>query len=219
MKKRFLRVLALALMLALAAGALSALAEAKKAKIITEKLYSNTGDYCIQLDNWTDDEEIVSVKSSNSKVIRVPRKESKWVEVKSAGKAKITIKYKLNGKTYTTSATFTVEKYPAPIKSLAVNGKSIKLTGEEKVRYNCEYVLDKKVSITINLKTKNGWKISSIKAYTFDAWSDKGNKKTIIVRNNKKFTVPGDKEAYVTYVLKKNKATFRYTIGIMRYGE
>ena len=222
MKNRFATLLALLMALVLAVGAVPATAAAKKASIITEKLYSNTGDYLIDLKNWTYHEEIISVTSSNSKVIKVPDKHYRWVKVRAAGKAKITIKYKLNDVTYTTSATFTVVKYPSPIKSLRVDGKAVNLKGNARVAYDYwpEGVEEEKVSVTINLIPASGWRISRIKAYQYNAYEDSDVHYAMTVKNNRRFTVKRDYEAVVTYVLKNKKGdTFKYAITVCRPGE
>ena len=222
MKNRFATLLALLMALVLAAGAVPATAAAKKASIITEKLYSYSGRYFIELKNWTYDEEIISVTSSNSKVIKVPDKHYRWVKVRAAGKAKITIKYKLNDVTYTTSATFTVVKYPSPIKSLRVDGRAIPLKGNNKVYFDYwpEGVEEEKVSVTINLIPASGWRISRIKAYQYNAYEDSDVHYAMTVKNNRRFTVKQSYEAVVTYVLKNTKGEkFNYTITVCLPGE
>ena len=222
MKNRFMTMLALLMALVLTVGAVPATAAAQKASIITEKLYSYSGVYLIELKNWTYDEEIISVTSSNSKVIKVPDKHYRWVKVRAAGKAKITIKYKLDDVTYTTSATFTVVKYPSPIKSLRVDGKAVSLKGNARVAYDYwpEGVEEEKVSVTINLIPASGWTISRIKAYQYNAYEDSDVHYALTVKNNRRFTVKRNCEAVVTYVLKNKKGdTFKYAITVCRPGE
>ncbi len=221
MKKRFATVLVLLMALVLAVGAVPATAAAKKASIITEKLYSYSGMYLIQLKNWTYDEEIISVKSNNSKVLKVIDKQFWRVEVKAAGKAKITIRYKLNDVDYTTSATFTVVKYPSPIKRLSVDGKAVSLKGNDRVAYDYWPEVDEaKVNVTINMIPASGWTISRIKAYQYNAYKNSNVHYALTVKNNRRFTVKRNYEAVVTYVLKnKSGDTFKYTITVRRPGE
>ena len=222
MKNRFMTMLALLMALVLTVGAVPATAAAQKASIITEKLYSYSGVYLIELKNWTYDEEIISVKSSNSKVLKVIDKKYFRVEVKAAGKAKITIRYKLNDVAYTTAATFTVVKYPSPIKSLRVDGKAVSLKGNARVAYDYwpEGVEEEKVSVTINLTPASGWTISRIKAYQYNAYKNSDVHYALTVRNNRRFTVKRNYEAVVTYVLKNKKGdTFKYAITVCRPGE
>ena len=221
MKNRFATVLALLMALVLVVGAVPATAAAKKASIITEKLYSYSGDYLIELKNWTYDEEIISVTSSNSKVLKVPDKQYRWVKVRAAGKAKITIKYKLDDVTYTTSATFTVVKYASPIKRLRMDRRDVSLQGNGKVSHDYWPDVDEaKVKVTINLIPASGWTISRIKAYQYNAYEDSDVHYALTVKNNRRFTVKRDYEAVVTYVLKNKKGDyFNYTITVCRPGE
>ena len=218
MKNRLFRFLALALLLALTVGMAPAMAETKKVKIVPETMYTGCGEYWLNVENWTGNEESVLVKSSNSSVLKVKNESPLCVIPKKAGKAKITLEYKLDGESYSTSATFTVVKYPNPIASLTVNQKKIKLTDMAKYRYCVDCKYGTKATVTINMKPKKGWKISAIKAYTLKTWSTKG-KKTLKVKNNAKFTVAKDREVFITYTLKKGKTTFKYTVTVERYGE
>lgn len=218
MKKTALRILALAMLLALTVGALPALAAAARS-IIVEPLYAGTGSYRMNIRNWSWTEEIVSVKSSNPGVLKVTDADSLEATPRKAGKATITVKYKLGGKSYTIKGKYTVKAYPKPVKSLTVNGERIKLTERQKLRYNHEAEYGKKVSVTINLKPRAGWKITKIKAYTRDTWNSKARKTTLKVANNTKFTVPKDKEAFITYTLENGKTKFDYIVNVERYGE
>ena len=93
MKNRFLKVLAFALLLALATGALPAMAAAPK--ILAMDLYTGTGEWWLDFDdNWTWTEDIYLVKSSNPDVIQVPEKDLEKIVPQKAGKSKITVKYK-----------------------------------------------------------------------------------------------------------------------------
>ena len=218
MKNRLMRVLALVLLLALAVGVVPAMAATKKASFSNMALYANTGSCCLKLNNWTGDEEVVSITSSNPKVIDFEEDFSFWIIPKKVGSSTITLVYKLNGKEYTIKKKLTVSKYPKPIKSLTINKHRITLKDSAKCRFCFDEVMDKKLSITINLKPAKGWKITKIKAYALKTWSDKG-KKSLTVKNNKKFTVPKDREAFVTYALKKGKTKFNYTVSVERAGE
>lgn len=221
MKHRFVRILALAMLLALAVSAVPATAATPKAKIETETLYTDMLEYYMKIKNWTWDEEVISVKSDHPEILEVNDYEDNFcLNPHKVGKAKITIKYKLKGKTYKISGKYTVEKYPKPIKSLIINNQKIELKDSRKYRCNYDCGFGEKARITINLTPSKGWKISSINAYTVNTWSDDARRTTTIkVKNNKRFTVAKDSEAYVTYILKKGKTTFKYTVGIERAGE
>lgn len=215
MKRTISLILAVMLVLSL----IPAMA-ATQARIAKETLYSGTGEYYIKINNWTYEEEIISVKSSNSSVLKVTGSQSRYVLVKNAGQAKIKIKYKLNGKTTTISHTFTVKEYPKPIKSLTVNGKKITLKKEKRVLCRFDRPdLEKKASIKINLKPASDWIIDKIKAYYYNV-SDSSNQKSLTVKNNKAFTIKKRCEAVVTYTLKNSKGSkFNYVVEIKTPGE
>lgn len=111
------------------------------------------------------DAKITSVKSSNSRV-KVIRNSygggDVWFNLqgKKIGRATLTIKFKAGGKTRTIKKTVTVKKYPKQIKSLKVNGKKIRLSGEKKFHYVKHNY--KKTSATIQMKLKKGWKITFV---------------------------------------------------------
>lgn len=221
MKNRSLRVLALALLLALTAGVVPAMAaQPGSASIAIEKLYADTGEYYIKIDGWTYSEEIISITSSDPTVINVTDN-SRYVKIKKAGSSTITIVYDLEGVTYEISGVLTVEKYPKPISSLTVNGKKISLKKERRVMYTFERQnLERDVTVKINLKPASGWKISKIKAYYYKV-GHQDTHHNLAVKNNKKFTVKKRCEAYVTYVLKnkKNGTKFNYVVRVWTPGE
>ena len=107
------------------------------------------------------DYELVSVKSSNSKMIKISTFKDQngthfFMEPKKLGKCKLTVTYKYKGKKKTVKANFTVKKYVNPCKSIKVNGKSIDLKSN-----NIDYYLHnyKKSSLKIKLTLKKGWSI------------------------------------------------------------
>ena len=221
MKNRLLKVLALMMLLALAIGAIPALADyGDKASIEDMDLYAGCGDYLLDFDeNWTWCEEIISVKSSKPDIIAVPYKDLELITPKKPGKSKITVKYKYEGKKYTISKTLTVKEYPNPVKSLTFNGKKVPLKGNKKVYYTYTSKKHRKNSATINLQPNSGWKISQIKAWKWDV-DHAGHEKAITVKNNKKFTLAADWDARVVYTLKNKKGqTFIYTVIITELGE
>ena len=221
MKSRWIRILALALLLALTVSEVSAMAETKKVKIVSETVYAGCGEYWLDVENWTGYEKTTLVKSSNSSVLKVKNKRWLCVIPKKAGKAKITLEYELDGKSYSTSTTFTVKKYPNPIKSLKINGKSIKLKDSDRLGYTF-YLPDDglKSSIIINMKPASGWSISKIRAYSYSPVDDDVKEAKFTVKNNKKFTLKAELNAKVTYTLKHKKGqTFNYGIHFWRLGD
>ena len=226
MKKRlFALVLSLALLLSVTAfPALAAEENAvsanAKASIGAMTLYVGCGDAELTLKNWDWNAEVRVFKSSNPSVIAIENGVDSFPSIipKKAGKAMITVKYRLNGTTYTMKKTFTVLKYPKAIKTVTINGKKIALKDEQKVKYYYDGI-NKKIAMTINLKPNSGWSISKIKAYTYD-YGDEDTHKALTVKNNKKFYVPVDRDAVVTYVLKNKAGTkFQYTVYVFHIGE
>ena len=218
MKKITLRILSLAMLLSLVVTAVPAIAAAART-VIVETLYTGTGSYEMNIKNWSWTEKVIFVKSSNPSVLEVTDAEDLELTPRKAGKAKITVKYKLAGKSYKIKGTYTVKAYPKAVKSLTVNGRKVKLTGEQKRRCVLEALEGEKVSFAINLKPGTGWKIAKINAYTQNTWDSKSKKTALKVANNTKFTVPKDKEAFITYTLAKGKARYQYHFIIERYGE
>jgi hypothetical protein len=213
------RIVSLILAVMLALTMIPAMAAAQ-ASIVKETLYSGTGEYYIKINNWTYEEEIVSVTSTNSSVLKVTGRQSRYVLVKNVGSAKIKIIYKLNGNSHTISCTFTVKDYPKPIKSLTVNGRKITLTKEARVRYRFDWeTLDNSSSNRINMKPAAGWTIYDIKAYYYKL-GNTSRHYNLTVRNNRSFTLRRRCEAVVTYILKNRRGTkFSYVIEIKGGGE
>ncbi len=112
--------------------------------------------------------KVISVTSSNPKVIKVKREGSKsninnyWLLPKKAGKATITVKYKTNtGKEKTDKLIRRVKPCPEVFKSMKVNGKTVDLS-EHKVDYDAKYTGTKpKVKLELNddwqIIEKYGW--------------------------------------------------------------
>lgn len=213
------RIMSLIMAIMLALTMIPAMAAAQ-ASIVKETLYTGMGEYYIKINNWTYEEEIISVTSSDSSVIEVREKRYRGVQVKGVGQAKIKIKYKLNGNTRTISANFTVKEYPKPIKSVTINGKKVNLRKDTLVRYRYDLPdLDKKSSIKINMKPASGWTVNGIKAYYYNVEKESKHY-NLTVKNNKTFTIKKRCEAVVTYTLKNKKGTkFTYVIEIKGGGE
>ena len=149
--------------------------------IIYQGEYSGTWVYNTKTEK---DAKITSVKSSNSR-IKVYRNNhidengkkqvSFTIQGKKPGKAKLTIKFKAGSKTKTVKKTVRVKKYPNQIKSLKINGKTIKTKGDRKFFYNNSSKY-KKTSAKIKMKLKKGWKISYINGNYYSYKTDKSGK-------------------------------------------
>jgi len=144
-------------------------------------------DY-LQEDYWLKPATINSVTSSDDKVLK-PREgvyydedENQigfWLlQAKKAGKATITVDFtKPDNTSGTLTKTITVRKYPYPIKSLKVNGKTVKVS-----KHKYHYLKKtSKTKVKVKMATKNGWKIASVYGFKYDKY---GNEKEITVKKS-----------------------------------
>lgn len=112
--------------------------------------------------------KLVSVKSSKPSVIRAMKDSdsnefyANTIMPVKLGKSKITVTYKYKGKKYTTSATYTVKKYPNPFKSIKVNGNKIDLKAN---RYSYNVEKFKKSRVKVQFSLASGWKLT--RGYTY----------------------------------------------------
>ena len=106
---------------------------------------------------------IISVKSSNTKVLRVKKMGSqlfrgvRLIPVKK-GKSKVTLTYKYNGRKYKTSAVYAV-KDPDVFNCIKVNGKKINLKENNGGYWFSNY---KKKKLTVKFSGKKGWKMDRL---------------------------------------------------------
>ena len=213
--KRFMRILALAMLAALVVSTLPAMAatKGKTPSIVSETLYAGTSTYYMTVKNWSWEAKDVVVTSSNPGVLKVNNRSQFSLTPKKAGKAKITVKFKLNGKVKKISKTFTVKKYPNAIKSLKINDHSVKLTGEDRLRHyeNPDYDDE---TCTVSLVPGDGWTLASVKSSGYDAHT--GEKRAAKIKNDTAFPVSDFAAVSITYTLKKGKETFKYTVNVER---
>ena len=166
---------------------------------------------------------ITSLKVGNKSTIK-PKKYSYrdakgkkivWYELKGkkVGKTKVTIKYKVNGKTKTVKKTVKVIAYPNPIESIKVNDKTVKLTGEARFMFDQKW---KKNKAKIEITPSEGWKIVEVYG---SCWNQKSTKSTKIkgikkaVKKGTDFTLAKNRSsAYVDIVLEKDGKTFYYSV-------
>ena len=117
--------------------------------------------------------KIISVKSSDKSILKVKKKKSGsdsfyLVTPKKAGKAKLTVGYKVSGKKKTIKKTITVKKYPNEIKKLVLNDKEIDVS-KHKYSY-ARKCSGKKAKIEIKLK--EGWEIYNVNAVLVNSDTD-----------------------------------------------
>ena len=174
------------------------------------------------------DGKLISVKSSNKKVVKVnketfPDEKGKKVKAfsldyKKAGKAKITVEFKsAKGKKYKITKTIVIQKYPKVIKSLKVNGKKVKVS-----KNKFEYCVNnyKKTSGKVKLALKKGWKVLEVTAdYNGRKWKNvELNRK--VVKKGSKISFPKKYELMTIFIRigdKDQNNVFTYKILFPRY--
>ncbi len=158
--------------------------------------------------------KLLSIKSSKPGVIRA-EKDSEYDDLYSGtlmpvklGKSKITVKYKYQGKTYTTSAVCTVKKYPNPFKFIKVNGKKINLK-DNLFSYNVDHF--KKTRVKVQYSLSKGWKVT--RAYTYGK-----NYSLVSVKNGSTVKVPKRTEWTCIFLEVTNKKgeTMQYSLRFRR---
>ena len=134
---------------------------------LDEYIYLETKNYGGRIRAKSSSFKLVSVKSSNKKVLTAARAKSGSdgtlackVKLKKTGKATVTLKLKhlSSGKTITYKKVYTVKKYANPIKTLKIGKKSL----ASKFKSATYYGQGKKLSGKLQIKTKNGWKVERI---------------------------------------------------------
>ena len=169
LKRMMASVLALALVLSgiiLTTGPVSADDTSNRPKATLTTLWENY-DNDINLfavyEGNTEAMNITSVKSSNTSVIKVKKNGKTVWDVslfpKKTGKCTVTVKYRMDGKSYTDRIKMTVKKFPAELKSLNAGGKKINLRSN---KYNCDLYKYSKKTVAVKAKAASGWKITGV---------------------------------------------------------
>lgn len=172
-----------------------------------------------------DDQYIITaVKSSNPAVLKTkleadPEGDYAWgsYTAKKTGKVVVTVDYKFkDGTTGSASANVTVKPYPNNIKSLKVNGKTVKIS---KNKFQCQRKF-KGSKAKIKMALKKGWKIDSVDASGWNKSFDKQYKIKVTKKGllkGKYFKVPAKcKYVDVNVTLRKGNNFFYYYIGLHR---
>ena len=81
-----------------------------------------------------------------------------WMLPLKVGQCKITIRYKLNGKTSSMSQIITIKEYPSPFAWIKVNGKKVDLEKHKYEFYSKNYA---KKTFTVSFKLNSEWKLDS----------------------------------------------------------
>lgn len=204
MKSKFLKVLSLCMLLALVIGAVPAFAivEIKTGYMPEQTFWAGEQPLNIGIYGTPDGARLVSVRSSEPKVLKVTKTSSDpldgitWTPLKP-GTSKVSVTYKdKEGKKTTISANYTVKKMPSPFSKLKVNGKKVKTS-----EYKNVYSFDKytKTSATITFKVKSGWTVTRKNFEVF-------GKDRVKLKSGKKYKISKSKEAWAVISLKNKKS-------------
>ena len=193
------------------------------------EFYLDVGNYD-DASGETDWATITSAKSSKKSVVKI--KSDTWegedgnpvkaysMKFLKAGKAKITVNFqKSNGSAGSITKSVTVKKYPNQIKSLKVNGKTIK-TSKGIKRYEYYVTKFKKSKVNVKMALKKGWKISDVYVSVYN--SKNGKSKDIKVKKSavKKGTgikLPkGYDNMNINIYMSKGKQEISYYIGVSK---
>lgn len=206
MKKtaRILSLLLVALTLVSLAG--TALAASAKPAIAPRTLWAGCEYFsCVDFVNMPENAEIISIKSSKPSVIKAYREDSgiydNYLVPLKAGTSKITVKYKLNGKTTSISGTYTVKKYPNPLTSVTVNGAKINIKAN---KYYYDFNKYTKTKTMVTLKLAKGWKVGWTWGYTEDPQNE-DTFKEFKPKSGKAFTIKKGYDGAVFFTLVNSK--------------
>lgn len=163
--------------------------------------------YACEIHGMPDNAKLVSAKSSDTKIMKTMiAKNELLVKALKAGKATITVKYKVGGKTTTVKDTLYAEKFPKIFKSLKVAGKTVDLKKNVGGYTLKKY---KKNSAKIDVTVAKGWEINSIWGYA--------DGKELSISNHKSFKIPKKKNAFVCIEVYNDKGQYiPYEIEIKR---
>ena len=152
-----------------------------------------------------EDIQVVSVAFSKPSIFKAKLNKNinkVKLQAKKAGKSKVVVTYKVDGRIYTASTTCTALSYP--LKSVKLNGKAINL---KKNSLNYSVKRFKKSSATVKFVPAKGWKVVKTQYY-----NGKGKVKT--VKNGSSVSVPKRKHVFVSITLKKGKTRFEYYVNL-----
>ena len=208
------RLLACLVLTLLVSAVCATTAFAATVKIVPSTLWTGTTyEYpdAFEVENFPDNAKVTSVKSSNTKLLKVVSFtsdiEETVLKAVKAGKPKLTIKYKVGSKTYTKSATFTIKAYPKAYQYIKVNGKAIDLT-KNKFYYDVNKYT--KTTAKIAYKLNSGWSLE----YSYGYATNGANAFEPV--NNKSFKVPKGKNVEVYFVFKKGSTRLQYCVRFNR---
>ena len=206
MKRMFRSVSVLLALVALICACAPAQAESPKPTIIPTTLWADCEyTFGIEFSDMPETASIISVKSSNPSVLKVEKYSSDIYDTnlipKKPGKAKVSVKYKLNGKTGTISAVYTVKAYPNPMTYVKVNGKEIDIKGN---KYYYDIFNYKKTKATVTIKLAKGWKFDGTWGFTAKDEPD-AEIKEFYPKSGKSFKIPKNEYCCVFFTFTNAK--------------
>ena len=166
--------------------------------------------------SFSDGTKVLAVKSSNKKVLKVKYKKgddprwSIWLTGIKPGNSRVTITYQDWSGKHTTSAVYTVKKYPKVFKSFTVNGKKVDFS-----KYPDTYWGNGKgvKNVKIKYKLNKGWKLTRTEGVYYEG----GRELYFKPVNGKKFAFKKPK-MFVNYEFRKGKDVFFYTVAVRMPG-
>lgn len=184
---------------------------AAKGKLIPDTLWLGGMGSQVYVENVPDNAKLISVKSSNTSVLRADKFGSEMYNmavfpVSKTGKSRITVKYKVGKKAYTVSGVFTVKKFPKLFSTLKLNGKIITSSGTKDMYQISSY---KKSKATLTYKAKSPWIVEHAEVHVIDSNDIRD------ITSGKSFRIPKGKEAEASIYLGNKKTGDRIRIAIV----
>ena len=187
-----------------------------KPKLLPEKMVAGSAPVPVKSEGL-EKQKVVSIKSSNTKVLGVT-KSGKYLnncklKPKKAGKSTVTATMLINGKKQKFKATYVVKKYPNALKELKVDSTKVNL---KKNKFNATLQLKKK-KVKVTFKAAKGWKVKKCTCTYLDTYGDDRytfkNGETVYVPSGMDSEGEYPDWAFVTIVLtNKKKDTFTYEL-------
>jgi len=186
---------------------------------VGDKASSSLANY---LDYDAADPTVLKIKSSNSSVLKVVKRDSfknmysyDIVPMK-VGTAKLTFKYRdaVSKKTETISKTYTVKAFSNGIASIKFNGKALPKPTAKSAMSEYDLYQFKGKSAKLDIQTQNGWTLEYINAYV----TNDMNSKDYSPENAKSISVPKgyDVTYYVGLYKESTGEYFYYTLNVYR---
>lgn len=187
-----------------------------KPKLLPEKMVAGSAPVPVKFEGL-EKQKVVSIKSSNTKVLGVT-KSGKYLndcklKPKKAGKSTVTATMLINGKKQKFKATYVVKKYPNALKELKVDSTKVNL---KKNKFNATLKL-KKNKVKVTFKAAKGWKVKKCTCTYLDTYGDDRytfkSGGTVYVPSGMDSEGEYPDWAFVTIVLtNKKKDTFTYEL-------